>query len=114
MKPIFALCVVSSISKIPKFSIKIGVFQTIEKTFISSSSLCRHFVSTTATFKESPIWGHKKSHRKIKLNFLNTMDSKTETILAPFRELVKEQVIRSLNCCINMCNYNFIIINDLG
>lgn len=41
-------------------------------------------------------WGSKKSHRKIQLqllDFLKMADSKTEEILAPLRQAVKEQVI---------------------
>lgn len=45
--------------------------------------------------KSNPEWGSKKGHRKIilKLNLEQlTADPKTEEILAPFREAVKEQV----------------------
>lgn len=92
MKPILALCVVS-ISKIPKYSIKPCLFPLIKKNSILSSVYYRHTASTsTAKSEESVNWGHNKSHRKIKLNFTSIMDSKSEEILAPFRQLVKEQV----------------------
>lgn len=49
--------------------------------------------------KERPVWGTKKAHRDLKLQLLtNTMDPKSEEILAPLRAAVKEQgdVVRNL------------------
>lgn len=45
-------------------------------------------------YSETPKWGSKKSHRKVKLHFqLQSMaDPKMEEILAPLRASVKEQV----------------------
>lgn len=52
-------------------------------------------ISGVVSESEPINWGSKKQHRKIKLNFPITKDmydSKTEEILAPLRQSVKEQV----------------------
>lgn len=62
--------------------------------FIANSKLPHRSFSTKSAFVEtSSVWGSKKSHRKIKLQLLNSMaDPKIEEILAPLRQEVKEQV----------------------
>lgn len=48
----------------------------------------------STSVREAPVWGQKKSQRKVKLNLLQfgQMDAKNEEILAPLRQSVKEQV----------------------
>lgn len=84
MNSTLALCVVF-ISKVPKLLQK-------SKPNICKFPIAPYDYRIASTVEPKVIWGHKKPHRKVKLNFLNNMDPKTEETLVPFRQLVKEQV----------------------
>lgn len=79
--------------------------------FIANSKLLqqRSSFSTKSAFVEtSCVWGSKKSHRKIKLQLLNSMaDPKIEEILAPLRQDVKEQVTNILQHTAPRHNLNY-------
>lgn len=73
----------------------------IKSSPISVKQNTRNF-SITYHYFQKPIWGSKKSHRKIKIQSLllqEMADPKIEETLAPLRAAVKEQVsVVGYNC----------------
>lgn len=59
------------------------------------STSIAYLSASTAEAKSAPTWGSNKKHRNIKLQLLQARemaDPRTEEILLPLREKVKEQV----------------------
>lgn len=84
-------------------------------TFLLTPLVCRQLVKGKTTYSHPILsyniqnrllsqWGTKKKHRNVKINldWCRMGDSETETILAPFREKVKEQVKYDKQ----FCNHN--------
>lgn len=72
-----------------------------QQSFIDlSKKICKRDISVSILASASSeakkvVWGSKKSHRKIKLNFPIMASPQNEIILEPLRLAVKEQVKRN-------------------
>lgn len=94
MKLIFRLC-----SPLVYLSRSEIVYSSVRRqSFQSNKKICKRDISVSilasASEAEKVVWGSKKAHRKVKLNFSidNMANPEIEFFLEPLRLAVKEQV----------------------
>lgn len=97
MKLFFRLC--CPLVHLTRSRFKVICSSVEQQSFNSSKKICKRDISVSilasATSEpNSVVWGSKKAHRKIKLNFpIDIMaNPENEIILEPLRQAVKEQV----------------------
>lgn len=77
------------------------ICSSVQQSIEPSKKICKRDISvqsilasasSSETAANTVVWGSKKSHRKIKLNFPVMTNPQDEVILEPLRLAVKEQV----------------------